>query len=58
MTKELYDYIQKELNSHDYYDILYDDNDPNVIYLIWKGTDKVFATLEKENIERVMKNER
>jgi len=57
MTKEMYDYINKELNSHNFYDIVESD-DPNIIFLKWKGTDKVFATLYKDSIEKVMKDER
>lgn len=57
MTKEMYDYINKELNSHNFYDIV-ESCDPNVIFLKWKGTDKVFATLYKDSIEKVMKDER
>ena len=54
MTKEMYDYINKELNSHNFYDI---KEDEDKIYLVWKGTDKVFATLEKDKIEKAMENE-
>jgi len=57
MTKEMYDYINKELNSHNFYDIV-ESGDPNIIFLKWKGTDKVFATLYKDSIEKVMKDER
>lgn len=57
MTKEMYDYINKELNSHNFYDIV-ESNDPNIIFLKWKGTDKVFAILYKDSIEKAMKDER
>ncbi len=57
MTKEMYDYINKELNSHNFYDIV-ESEDPNVIFLKWKGTDKVFATLYKDSVEKAMKDER
>lgn len=53
MTKEMYDYINKELNSHNFYDIV-ESGDPNIIFLKWKGTDKVFAILYKDSIEKVM----
>ena len=58
MTKEMYDYINKELNSHNFYDIKEMPDYLNVVFLVWKGTDKVFATLYKDSIEKAMKDER
>ena len=57
MTKEMYDYINKELNSHNFYDIKEIPDYPNVVFLVWKGTDKVFATLERDKIKRAMEND-
>lgn len=57
MTKEMYDYINKELNSHNFYDIV-ESGDSNIIFLKWKGTNKVFATLYKDSIEKAMEDER
>lgn len=58
MTKEMYDYINKELNSHNFYDIKEMPDYLNVVFLVWKGTDKVFAALEKDKIERAMECEK
>lgn len=58
MTKEMYDYINKELNSHNFYDIKEMPDYLNVVFLVWKGTDKVFATLYKDKIERAMRCEK
>lgn len=58
MTKKMYDWINENLNSHNFYDIKEMPDYLNMIFLVWKGTDKVFATLYKDKIERAMQNER
>lgn len=57
MTREMYDWINKELNSHNFYDVVESD-DPNIIFLKWKGTNKVFATLYKDSIEKAMEEDK
>lgn len=57
MTKEMYDWINKNLNSHDFYDIVESD-DPNIIFLKWKNTNNVFATLYKDSIEKAMEDDK
>lgn len=57
MNKKIYNWINENLNSHNFYDIV-ESGDSNIIFLKWKGTDKVFATLYKDSIKKAMKDER
>ncbi len=57
MNKEIYDWINENLNSHNFYDIV-ESGDSNIIFLKWKGTDKVFATLYKDSIKKAMEGKK
>jgi len=58
MTKEMIDWIETNLNSHNFYDIKESELDYNIVYLVWKKTDKIFATLYKDKIKEAMEEEK
>ena len=56
MNKEELDYIEKELNKDNFFNIVDCGEDSNELKLVWKIDGSLFAVVYKDKIKELIKN--
>lgn len=54
INRVVWDWIEENLNKDNYFDLVIKPNNFENVYLCWKGTDDLFATINVSKVKRII----